>query len=36
VLFNARSGNLDSIEGDGQVQTVNFNGNTEWLSVSFA
>lgn len=27
--------NLVNIERDGRVQTLNFNGNTEWLSVSF-
>ena len=27
--------NLVNIERDGRVQTLNFNGSTEWLSVSF-
>jgi len=27
--------NLVNIERDGQVQTLNFNGGTEWLSVTF-
>lgn len=27
--------NLVNIERDGQIQSLNFNGNTEWLSVEF-
>lgn len=27
--------NLVNIQRDGQVQSLNFNGNTEWLSVQF-
>lgn len=28
--------NLVNIERNGQIQSLNFNGNTEWLSVQFA
>ena len=28
--------NLVNIERNGEIQTLNFNGNTEWLSVQFA
>jgi len=41
VIHNAlrdlwpQQNNLVNIERDGRVQTLNFNGSTEWLSVSF-